>query len=147
MKNELARNCRNCYNREAGNWYGYLSVSSQTHSEKSRLDFLSLRGKNYSQLESKKKTLKHRITNGLKEEYYEIRMYKTRNKRPCFFLAPLLNFPTCGKCFYLCPPFPGCFFSWMVSMIHGMMHQYTNSEKNAGIDMYICTSYLSLIHI
>lgn len=27
-------------------------------------------------------------------------------------------------------------------MIHGMMHQYTNSEKNAGIDMYICTSYI-----
>ena len=33
-------------NREAGNWSGYPSESRQTHSEKSRLDFLSSRGKN-----------------------------------------------------------------------------------------------------
>ena len=46
LKNELARNSRNCNNREAGNWCGYLTESSQTHSEKTRLDFLSSRGKN-----------------------------------------------------------------------------------------------------
>ena len=45
LKNELVRNYRNCNNRETGNWSGYLSESSQTHSEKSRLDFLSLPGK------------------------------------------------------------------------------------------------------
>ena len=39
-------------NPEARNWSGYLSESSQTHSDKSRLDFLSLQGKNY--LETKK---------------------------------------------------------------------------------------------
>ena len=44
LKNELVRNSRNCDNREAGKWPGYLSASSQTHSEKSRLDSLSLRG-------------------------------------------------------------------------------------------------------
>ena len=52
LKNEPVRNSRNCYCREAENWSGYLSESSQTHSEKSRLDFLALRGKNW--LESKK---------------------------------------------------------------------------------------------
>ena len=46
LKNELVRNYRNCDNREAGKWLGYLSASSQTHSEKSRLDFLSLQGIN-----------------------------------------------------------------------------------------------------
>ena len=49
LKNQLftVRNSRNCDNRAAGNWSGYLSESSrQTHSEKSRLDFLSLRGNN-----------------------------------------------------------------------------------------------------
>ena len=46
LKNELLRNCRNCDNREAGKWPGYLSASSQTHSEKSLLDFLFLRGNN-----------------------------------------------------------------------------------------------------
>ena len=53
LKNELVRNYRNCDSREAGNWSGYLFESSQTHSEKSRLDFLTLRGKNW--LGSKKK--------------------------------------------------------------------------------------------
>ena len=42
-----------CDPPEAGNWSGYLYESSKTHSEKSRLDFLALRSKNY--LESKKK--------------------------------------------------------------------------------------------
>ena len=46
MKNELLRISRNCDNREAGNWSGHLSESSQTYSEKSRLDFLSVRGEN-----------------------------------------------------------------------------------------------------
>ena len=52
-RNELVRNCRNCDSREAEHWSGYLSESSRTHSEKSRLDFFSLRGNNW--LESKKK--------------------------------------------------------------------------------------------
>ena len=43
LKNELVRNSRN---REAGKWPGYLSESSQTPSDESRLDFLSLRGNN-----------------------------------------------------------------------------------------------------
>ena len=46
LKNELVRNSRNCDSREAENWSGYLSESSQTHSEQSRLAFLALRGKN-----------------------------------------------------------------------------------------------------
>ena len=46
LKNELVRNYRNCDSREAENWSGYLSKSSQTHSEQSRLDLLALRGKN-----------------------------------------------------------------------------------------------------
>ena len=46
LKNELVRISRNRDNRQAGHWYGYLSESSQTHSEKSQLDFLSVRGKN-----------------------------------------------------------------------------------------------------
>ena len=45
MSYQVGWNSRNCDNREAGNWSGYLSESSQTHSEKSRLDFLSLPGK------------------------------------------------------------------------------------------------------
>ena len=40
LKNELVRIFRNCDSLEAGNWSGYVSESSQTHSEKSRLDFL-----------------------------------------------------------------------------------------------------------
>ena len=46
LKNERVRNFRNCDSREAENWSGYLSESSQTYSEKSRLDFLALSGKN-----------------------------------------------------------------------------------------------------
>ena len=42
----VVRNYRNCDSRKSGNWSGYLSVDSQTHSERSRLDFLALRGKN-----------------------------------------------------------------------------------------------------
>ena len=53
LKNKLVRNTRNCDPPETENWSGYLSESSQTHSEKTRLDFLSLRGRN--ELESKKK--------------------------------------------------------------------------------------------
>ena len=53
VKKELNRNSRNCDSREAENWSGYLSKSSQTHSKKARLDFLALRGKHW--LESKKK--------------------------------------------------------------------------------------------
>ena len=45
---------RNCDSREAGNWPRYLfEIRSQTHSEKSRFDFVVLRGKN--RLESTKK--------------------------------------------------------------------------------------------
>ena len=47
LRNELVRNSRNCDSRETENWSGYLSESRQTHSEKSRLDFLTLRGKIY----------------------------------------------------------------------------------------------------
>ena len=47
LKNKLVRNTRNCDPPETENWSGYLSESSQTHSEKIRLDFLSLRGNNY----------------------------------------------------------------------------------------------------
>ena len=46
LKNELDRNSLNSDSREAKNWSGYLSESSQTHSEKSRPDFLSIRGNN-----------------------------------------------------------------------------------------------------
>ena len=46
LKNELIRNSRECDSRKAETWSGYLSECSQTHSEKSRLDFLALRGKN-----------------------------------------------------------------------------------------------------
>ena len=47
LKNELrVLNSRNYDSREAENWYGYLSESSHTHSEKSRHDFLSLQGNN-----------------------------------------------------------------------------------------------------
>ena len=42
LKNELVRNSHNCDNREVGKWPRYLSARSQTHSEKSRPDFLSL---------------------------------------------------------------------------------------------------------
>ena len=52
VKNKLVRNRRNCDSRETENQSGHLSESSQTHSEKTRLDFFALRGKN--QLESKK---------------------------------------------------------------------------------------------
>ena len=67
LKNELVRNYRNCDNREAGNWSGYLSESGQTHSDKSWLDFPSLRGK--TNLKAKKKLFatskrKPRIQNG-----------------------------------------------------------------------------------
>ena len=70
LKNELVRNSCNFYPREAGNWSGYLSESSQAHSEKSRLDFLASRGKNYCNLERKKTHLcsqkkKSRIKNSL----------------------------------------------------------------------------------
>ena len=46
LENELVRNSRNCDCREAENWSRYLSESSQTHSEKRRLDFLASRGEN-----------------------------------------------------------------------------------------------------
>ena len=68
VKNEQVQNSLNCDNREAGNWSGYLSESSQTHSDKGRLDFLSLQGKN--ELESKKISV-----GNLKEKV-------PRNKRP-----------------------------------------------------------------
>ena len=47
LKNEplIVGNFRNCDPREAGNGSRYLSESSQTHSEKSRLDFFALWGK------------------------------------------------------------------------------------------------------
>ena len=37
-------NSRNCDSREAEKWSGYLSESSQTHFEKTRLDFLAFTG-------------------------------------------------------------------------------------------------------
>ena len=54
---------------KAENWSGYLSETSQTHSENSRLDFLTIRCK--TQLESEKKLClqpqkKTRIRNGLR---------------------------------------------------------------------------------
>ena len=55
LKNELVRDSLDCDCREAENWSGYLSESSQSHSEKSRLDFLSLRGKNKLETNFKEK--------------------------------------------------------------------------------------------
>ena len=43
----VVRKSPDCDNRAARNWSGYLYDSSQTHFEKSRRDFLSLRGKAY----------------------------------------------------------------------------------------------------
>ena len=70
LKNKLliVRNSRNCDSREAGNWSGYLSESSQTHCEKSRLDILAFRGK--TSLKAKKNSVCN-----LKKEV-------SQNKRP-----------------------------------------------------------------
>ena len=71
LKNELriVRNSRNCDNRETGSWFGYLSESSQTHSEKSSGSISSLYGAK-TNLKAEKNLFatpkkKSRIANGL----------------------------------------------------------------------------------
>ena len=78
MNNGLVRNGRNYDNREARNWSGYLSGSSHNHSEKSRLNFLALRGKN--ELGSKNTLFATSKKNPAYENAVELQIAKNKSR-------------------------------------------------------------------
>lgn len=86
----LVRNSRNCDSREAGNWAMgiYVSESSQTHSEKSRVDFLASRSKNNS-ICNLKKNIPHKKRPSKQKKSHEPWHFENQS---CFFFCRIVSF-------------------------------------------------------